>query len=850
ADNPFRSTSPSKAPRDSANLQPAPSEAAPVEKRVSTSTFSNIIRDVESQLPLVVTESEAQKNDIIAASPNHQRRASQMEKELLMEFDRRSSQIRESITGKPLAVVGSIDNLLLSDTNVQENFQLSNALQSDSIEEIMQISGKRKESDSSIRTIVKPKSATQQLEAIITDEQFSAHNSPITRKITRVTSKVQSPTIAAIAKHLDIAAVKTDFAIEPIQAAVEEPVEEPEEKRVSVVPAPAPKKERPKTKLEELKSMTDQVAQRRKDIASVMFSDRDYILGVMDAYQAVDAANFDDDDSVQLPSQPLSRDDHVANVEINYLDPKTKVDTIFGTEIDRVLSSLDKTVTSHVGPLELTRQELPSFRMAMPLGRPLSSVSSVNEAPAPPKLDPVSRRIENTSSATIDPRGANQPAKKTTSSFLASNTDLTSPEMARMTPDNVSTPVNDQKILSPATKLAPTSPNPGVLNRAVKKAAEKERKAAAEERKGTVKKNNGVSELMTVLNTSRPYDPTTSVQAAAIAGSEDVGDNSFISTTRLGPWMKPHKTFHLLLIPLNAMFDMRAIDMSVSHRFGRNNTTNHPSFKGFGTLVVSRNHVDLFESGGKIYIKDIGSNSGTFRNNARLSPPGQVSPDVELLTGDYVQLGKDFTDDTALDECGRIPGQNAAEAIQRQPIPIEKPVNRSESGGRDDSFFQPNSSPTKEEKSLPVESSVTESSVPAHILPPNMHTRDSTKFETPPQVPGKDSPHQSGPPPLPAKESKPIRTIMSSKPNVETQHPNEAALERLAQNLNNEIVPNPSDSPTTLSTVREHFKQKAILEQFVISYNVAGGKVTKLQVNMANGAVAMEVNLKRWEDKS
>ena len=169
------------------------------------------------------------------------------------------------------------------------------------------------------------------------------------------------------------------------------------------------------------------------------------------------------------------------------------------------------------------------------------------------------------------------------------------------------------------------------------------------------KKSLHVSELMTVLAQSKPYDPFSSIVMAEDDFKLEESQN-YISAARLSPWMQPQKTLHLLLIPLNAMFDMKALDMSVHHRFGRNNTSNHPYFKGFGTLVVSRNHINLFGKNGKIYIKDIGSNSGTFRNNARLSPPGQISPDVELLTGDYIQLGKDFSDDCPVDEFGRVPG--------------------------------------------------------------------------------------------------------------------------------------------------------------------------------------------------
>ena len=55
-------------------------------------------------------------------------------------------------------------------------------------------------------------------------------------------------------------------------------------------------------------------------------------------------------------------------------------------------------------------------------------------------------------------------------------------------------------------------------------------------------------------------------------------------------------------------------------------------------------------------MRDIGSSSGTFRNQVRLSPPNQKSAEVEIFTGDYIQLGKDFQDDSPLDQYGRIAG--------------------------------------------------------------------------------------------------------------------------------------------------------------------------------------------------
>ncbi|RKO93099.1 SMAD/FHA domain-containing protein, partial [Blyttiomyces helicus] len=62
----------------------------------------------------------------------------------------------------------------------------------------------------------------------------------------------------------------------------------------------------------------------------------------------------------------------------------------------------------------------------------------------------------------------------------------------------------------------------------------------------------------------------------------------------------------------------------------------------FSSQVVSRTHMEIFEDGGKVFIKDIGSNSGTFLNGVRLSNPGTVSEPVQVHSGDYIQLGKDY----------------------------------------------------------------------------------------------------------------------------------------------------------------------------------------------------------------
>lgn len=48
------------------------------------------------------------------------------------------------------------------------------------------------------------------------------------------------------------------------------------------------------------------------------------------------------------------------------------------------------------------------------------------------------------------------------------------------------------------------------------------------------------------------------------------------------------------------------------------------------------------ESGGKFFIKDTKSSSGTFLNHVRLSPANLVSKPHQIKDGDILQLGVDY----------------------------------------------------------------------------------------------------------------------------------------------------------------------------------------------------------------
>ncbi|TDL19092.1 SMAD/FHA domain-containing protein, partial [Rickenella mellea] len=63
----------------------------------------------------------------------------------------------------------------------------------------------------------------------------------------------------------------------------------------------------------------------------------------------------------------------------------------------------------------------------------------------------------------------------------------------------------------------------------------------------------------------------------------------------------------------------------------------------FKSKVVSRAHAEVWcERGGKFFIKDTKSSSGTFLNHVRLSAPNTESRPFALKDGDVLQLGVDY----------------------------------------------------------------------------------------------------------------------------------------------------------------------------------------------------------------
>ncbi|KDQ22056.1 hypothetical protein PLEOSDRAFT_1025363, partial [Pleurotus ostreatus PC15] len=65
----------------------------------------------------------------------------------------------------------------------------------------------------------------------------------------------------------------------------------------------------------------------------------------------------------------------------------------------------------------------------------------------------------------------------------------------------------------------------------------------------------------------------------------------------------------------------------------------------FDSYALSKNHAEIWEEAGQIFIRDVESLHGTFINGERISPARAVSEKCELRNNDIVQFGVDFVDE-------------------------------------------------------------------------------------------------------------------------------------------------------------------------------------------------------------
>ncbi|THH28873.1 hypothetical protein EUX98_g5307 [Antrodiella citrinella] len=82
--------------------------------------------------------------------------------------------------------------------------------------------------------------------------------------------------------------------------------------------------------------------------------------------------------------------------------------------------------------------------------------------------------------------------------------------------------------------------------------------------------------------------------------------------------------------------DRSGLGMAAANALGGNKLA-------FKSKVVSRAHAEIWvEAGGRFFIKDTKSSSGTFLNHVRLSPANSESRPSEIKDGDMLQLGVDY----------------------------------------------------------------------------------------------------------------------------------------------------------------------------------------------------------------
>ncbi|CAE6449589.1 hypothetical protein ACGC1H_005604 [Rhizoctonia solani] len=103
----------------------------------------------------------------------------------------------------------------------------------------------------------------------------------------------------------------------------------------------------------------------------------------------------------------------------------------------------------------------------------------------------------------------------------------------------------------------------------------------------------------------------------------------------------------LYLYPLNDTFVPKQIALGGGVRVKIGRQTNAKTVPGerngyFDSKVLSRQHAEVWEENGKIFIKDVKSSNGTFINGDRLSAESVESEPCELKSEDIVEFGIDI----------------------------------------------------------------------------------------------------------------------------------------------------------------------------------------------------------------
>uniref|UniRef100_A0A8H7Y444 FHA domain-containing protein n=1 Tax=Psilocybe cubensis TaxID=181762 RepID=A0A8H7Y444_PSICU len=138
----------------------------------------------------------------------------------------------------------------------------------------------------------------------------------------------------------------------------------------------------------------------------------------------------------------------------------------------------------------------------------------------------------------------------------------------------------------------------------------------------------------------------------------------------------------LYLYPLNNTWAPKRVALTNMHtKIGRQTSSKTaPGERNgfFDSKVLSRQHAEVWEEGGKIYIKDVKSSNGTFINGERLSSEGHKSEPFELKSDDIVELGVDISSlATHHDRVRQLEGAlEAQEGLRREVVVLRELVMR------------------------------------------------------------------------------------------------------------------------------------------------------------------------------
>ncbi|KAI8811174.1 SMAD/FHA domain-containing protein [Cladochytrium replicatum] len=104
----------------------------------------------------------------------------------------------------------------------------------------------------------------------------------------------------------------------------------------------------------------------------------------------------------------------------------------------------------------------------------------------------------------------------------------------------------------------------------------------------------------------------------------------------------------VVLEPLNDTFVTKRLELYEAVKIGRKvnvKTGPEPTNGVFDSKVLSRNHAEIWQENGQVFIRDVKSSNGTFVNGSRLSEEGQPSASYELHSGDEIEFGIDILND-------------------------------------------------------------------------------------------------------------------------------------------------------------------------------------------------------------